>query len=144
MAKGVTLEIQGLKELQKKLGKLPVNLVQEVDAEMGAVAKRFENRAVEAVPVDNGLLKGAITTERKGEMDYEVTAGKDYAAYVEFGTITLVRVPAELTAYAMQFKGKGIRKTGGMPARPYFFPQLPIARAEINKELKNVVERALK
>jgi hypothetical protein len=141
MARGVTIEIQGLKELQKKLGTMPKHLVDETDAEMAAAANGFVNRAVEAVRVDTGFLRNSITFSRLAEMNYEVVAGARYAAYVEFGTITRVSVPADLVQYAAQFKGRGLRKSGGMAARPFFFPQLPIARAELNKNLKQMMER---
>jgi hypothetical protein len=141
MARGVTIEIQGLKELQKKLGAMPKHLVDETDAEMAAAANGFVNRAVEIVPVDIGVLRQSISSMRLAEMNYEVVAGARYAAYVEFGTITRVSVPADLVQYAAQFKGRGLRKSGGMAARPFFFPQLPIARAELNKNLKQMMER---
>lgn len=46
---------------------------------------------------------------------------KEYGPYVEFGTGTMVDVPAGLESYAMQFKGKGVKKVN-LPARPYLFP----------------------
>ncbi len=46
----------------------------------------------------------------------------EYAPYVEFGTIERVEVPTELTEYALQFKGRGIRKKGGRKAKPFLYP----------------------
>jgi len=46
---------------------------------------------------------------------------KEYGPYVEFGTGTMVDVPEGLESYAMQFKGKGLRKVN-LPARPFLFP----------------------
>ena len=130
-------------KLKKKLGAIPENVKAEVDAEMSAVANGFVNRAVSAAPVDTGFLKGQITFSRLSEMNYEIVSGAFYSAYVEFGTITRVRVPADLVQYAAYFKGKGIRKNGGIYPHPFFFPQLPIAQAELNKNLSQVVKRAL-
>jgi hypothetical protein len=145
MAKGVTIEVQGLRGLQKKLGRLPQNLIHEVDAEMADVTNNYLNRAEAAAPIGpTGFLHGRLSAPKLAVMKYEIVSPMNYSAYVEFGTITRVKVPAELTAYAAQFKGRGLRKTGGMPARPFFFPQLPIARAELNKNLKNLMERAYK
>lgn len=202
MAKGVSIQVEGLDRLKKKLGAIPENVKAEVDAEMAAVANEFVNRAVEAAPVDVGFLKGQITFNRIGEMDYEIVSGANYSAYIEFGTKSKVQIPAGLTSYAAQFKGnkgrgnledfhraltewvkrKGIAaswsKWGqfnrfnrkrtkvseafrikeneeiariimirilmkGIKARPFFFPQLPIAQSELNKNLKEVVKRAL-
>jgi hypothetical protein len=144
MANGVRIEVQGLERLIKKFGSIPQNVKKEIDAEMAATANNYVNRAVAAVPVgETGFLKSKITSEPLGPMNYEIVSGATYSAYVEFGTITRVKVPGELTAYAMQFKGKGIRKSGGLYPRPFFFPQLPIARAEFNKNLDEVVKRVL-
>lgn len=144
MANGVPVQVEGLDRLIKKMGSLPENVKNEVDAELADTANSFVNRAVNAAPVDTGFLKNGITFERIGVMNYEVTSHAPYSAYVEFGTITMVSVPAELTSYASQFKGKGIKKTGGMPARPFFFVQVPWAQAQLNKNLKEVVKRAFK
>lgn len=141
--RGVSIEVQGLDKLRKKLGSLPENIKAEVDAEMAGVANDFVNRAVSAAPIDTGFLKGQITFSRIGEMHYEIVSGARYSAYLEFGTITHVQVPADLVQYAAFFKGRGIRKNGGIYPHPFFFPQLPIAQAELNRNLKEVVKRAL-
>lgn len=140
---GIKIQIQGLDKLQKKLGKLPETLINEVDAEMGALASDYVQRSNAAVPVDTGRLKGATEMERIGPMKWEITNNVFYAPYVEFGTISFVSVPPELTAYAAQFKGKGIIKSGGMKPRPFFFNHLPWARTEINKRLQHSVQMAL-
>lgn len=201
MAGGVRIEVTGLKELQKKLGKIPENIRVEVDAEMAATANEFVNRAVAMAPVDVGFIKGQITFERIGEMNYEVVSGASYSPFLEFGTKTKVQIPEGLTSYAAQFKGAGrgnledfhkaltewVKRKGiaagwtkwgqfhritrkrtkvseafrineneeiarvimirilmyGIKPHPFFFPQLPIAQVELNKNLKGVVERAL-
>lgn len=144
MARGTLIEVQGLNKLKKKLGQIPENVKKMVDAEMSAIAKEYEDRAVAAAPVDTGFLKGQISASKVGEMNYEIVSGAKYSGYVEFGTVTKVQVPAELTTYAAQFKGAGLKKSGGMRAHPFFFLQLPIARADLNKNLKIVVNKALK
>ena len=63
----------------------------------------------------------------------------EYAPYVEFGTIELVEVPNELTEYAMQFKGKGIIKKGGMKARPYLYPALVAERPKFIAAIKSIM-----
>jgi hypothetical protein len=148
MANGVSIEIEGLDKLRKKLGKIPAALEREIDAELGVIAKNFENHAATSARnqgvFDNGRLVGDISSGRLAPMQWEVVSPHDYSAYQEFGTITKVRVPSELQSYALQFKGRGLRKTGGIVPRPFFFPQLPIARAELKKNLKPVIARAFK
>jgi hypothetical protein len=141
MARGVTIEIQGLKQVQKFFGELPRHVIVETDAEMADAANTMVNRAVADVPVDTGRLRNAITFKRIKELVYEVVAATDYAAFVEFGTITLVKAPAEYAAYAMQFKGRGIKKTGGMRARPYLLPQIPVVQMQLNKNLNEMIKR---
>jgi HK97 gp10 family phage protein len=143
MSRGVSIQVDGLDRLKKKFGSLPENLKAEVDAELASTANEFVNRAVSAAPVDTGFLRNQITFTRLGEMNYEVVSGARYSAYLEFGTITRVSVPSDLVEYAAFFKGKGIRKNGGIYPHPFFFPQLPIAQAQLNKNLKEVVKSAL-
>jgi hypothetical protein len=50
-----------------------------------------------------------------------VTSNAYYSAYHEWGTISHVVVPANLQEFAIQFKGQGIKQTGGIYARPFFF-----------------------
>jgi hypothetical protein len=145
MAKGVYVQVKGMKDLRKAFkDKIPQNLVDEIDAELSAVSANVVDRAVQAAPVDTGSLKNQITFSKIGEMQYEIVSGAPYSAYVEFGTITKVSVPPDLQSYAAQFKGKGIKKSGGMRARPFFFPQRLWAQSELNKNLKNIVKHAIK
>jgi hypothetical protein len=174
MAKGVSIQIEGLNEVIKKIGSIPEDLKVLVDAEMGATAATFVDRAVAAAPVDNGILRNGISFTQVGEMDWEIVSSVDYSPFVEFGTRSRVKVPAELSSYAAQFrnvktgtaqgakklifawcKRKGIKEEAweaiyikimrsGINPHPFFFPQLPIARAEINKNLKQVVANVLK
>lgn len=191
MSRGVSIQLEGFDKTIGKIKKLYPNVVDEVDAEMAATANEFVNRAVSAAPVDTGFLKGQITFDRLGEMNYEIVSGARYSPYVEFGTKSRVKIPAGLESYAAQFKGKGdgdyydflnaildwVKAKGiggnykgsieklsnkkkdrlvevaeaiafsiirhGVKPHPFFFPQLPIAQTELNKNLKGVVERAL-
>jgi HK97 gp10 family phage protein len=143
MAKGLSIQVEGMDKLLKKFKTIPKDVEEEVDAQLGVLGYGFKERAEDAVPIDTGYLKNKLSVRHVSVMNWEVVSEAPYSAYVEFGTITMVSVPAELTTYALQFKGKGILKTGGMPARPFFFVHLPWARTEVNKNLKEVVKRAL-
>ena len=140
---GLTIQIEGLDKAIAKFGKLPQELVEEMDAEMSAVSKMYEDRVVAATPVDTGRLKGATTMKKIAVLHYEIVNNVFYAAYVEWGTVSYVSVPAELQAYAIQFKGQGIIKNGGMRPRPFFFVHMPWAEVELNKQLAAAVKRAL-
>jgi hypothetical protein len=93
------------------MGAIPDAVSQEIDAEMASVANEFVNRAVSDAPVDQGLLKNLITCYREGVMDWKITSGANYSAFIEFGTRSRVQVPSDLAEYAAQFKGEN--PTGG-------------------------------
>lgn len=107
MAKGVTIRVQGLKELREKFKRWPDNMKNLLDGELHTGANDFVNKAVEDAPVDEGILKNGITAVRKSDLEYEVVSAAPYSAYVEFGTRRRVQIPDDLRAYAAQFKGSG-------------------------------------
>lgn len=144
MAKGVFVSLNGFDDLKKRIGEAVNNYVPMLDVEMQEIANRFQNRAFLAAPVDTGKLKNHITVNRLGQLSYEVVSSMMYSPYVEFGTITHVKVPTGLESYALQFKGRGIKKTGGMYPRPFFFPQVPIAKEELLKQSLRVLKELIK
>ena len=95
-------------------------------------------KAMRLAPVNFGFLRASIGTNATGAgMSAEVWAGGagkgvnvHYAPYVEFGTGKGVSVPNELAEYAIQFKGKGIRKVNNR-AQPYFFPAVKLSVKEM-------------
>jgi HK97 gp10 family phage protein len=142
MAGGVTIGVEGLDKLIKKFGKIPENVATAIDAELADAALNFQTRAANEAPVNYGVLKNSITMKQVRPMEYEVVSGAHYSAYVEFGTRSSVRVPAELQAYAAQFKrsnGEGV----GMKARPFFFKQMPLAQQQLKQKLTPAIQAAL-
>ena len=143
MAKGIRLDVKGLKELKKKFGEIPRLVAEEVDGAMQVAALDFEDRAVNMVPVDTGRLKGGIKSDRLGEMDWQVTSYVEYSAYVEFGTRSSVFIPKGLEEYAKQFQtSDGMGK--GMSARPFFFIQRGPVYKQLIADCKEAIKRAMK
>lgn len=138
----VKVEIKGLKELNVRLN--PKRVVTEVDAEVKAAGKEFAklaNQSAAAQFGDKGILLGGIQPIKNPPfLQSGAESNARYSAYLEFGTIQHVNVPPDLKDYAIQFKGQGIRKTGGIIARPYFFPQQPIVQTNLIKRIKAIVE----
>ena len=133
----------GFKELEAKLKNAPANLRKEIGAEIQFAAERFTELAVKDAPanVAGGIgLRGSIRPVKVAELTSEVAVHKEYAPYVEWGTITRVQVPSELASYAIQFKGRGIRKNGGMFPQPFFFKQIPIVRKETIAHIENILQ----
>lgn len=147
MANDVSFKIEGLDALIKRLGKLPIEIEKEVAEEVNASALAIQSKAKKSVAAnstDNGTLLGSIqlvSVLKDKRILYTVGSRLKYAPYVEFGTGGTVNVPAGYEDFAIQFKGKGIRKVNLRP-RPYLIPafesEMPILRKNIQNVIKNV------
>jgi HK97 gp10 family phage protein len=144
MADNISFKIEGLDELIEKLGKLSPEIAKEVANEVNASALAIQSKARRDVPVDNGILRNSIQLKEINKGDkiiYTVGSALKYAPYVEFGTGGLVNVPAGYEDFAIQFKGKGIRKINLRP-RPYLIPafenEIPVLRKNIQNVIKDV------
>lgn len=98
---------------------------------------------IAATSTDLGFLKNSIQQEfSKKDMEGQVFTNIHYAPYVEFGTGTLVDVPAGLEDYAIQYKGEGIREVN-LPARPFLFPnfrsQSKLMVGRINRRISKIL-----
>ena len=144
MADQILFRIEGLDALIKRIGKLAPEIAKEVAMEVNASALAIQSKARRDVVVDNGILRNSIQLKeinRGDKIMYTVGSRLKYAPYVEFGTGGTVNVPAGYEDFAMQFKGKGIRKINLRP-RPYLIPafesEVPILRKNIQNVIKNV------
>jgi HK97 gp10 family phage protein len=139
----VKVEVKGLRELQAKLSSLEPKVSTEVRGVVENGAKVMVRNAKRDAPVNFGVLRNEISyypTSTGKTIGFEVVSGARYSAYVEWGTITKVSVPAELQAYALEFKGRGLRKNGGMFPRPFFFKQIPVAKSQIEKGITEIIK----
>lgn len=168
---GVQIQVQGLEALKKKYKDIPQSVTAGLDAELHALSEDYVSKAVEAAPRNNGILIQGISAIHE-TLNHEVVSQASYSAYVEFGTRAKVSVPADLQAYASQFRGsrgssvdakkaiydwckaKGIPPeawypifkkimTVGINPHPFFFIHLPWARSEVQKRSEAVVKKAL-
>ena len=144
MADKISFKIEGLDALIKRLGKLSPEIAKEVAMEVNASALAIQSKARKDVVVDNGILRNSIQLKEVNTGDkimYTVGSRLKYAPYVEFGTGGTVSVPAGYEDFAIQFKGKGIRKINLRP-RPYLIPafesEIPVLRKNIQNVIKNV------
>ena len=95
--------------------------------------------AKQNAPVDKGGLKASIRPYNKG-MTGEVVVGASYGPYQEYGTGTKVHVPSELSDYAMQFKGAGIRQVNLRP-QPFLYPAFFINRDRFISDMDRRINR---
>jgi hypothetical protein len=133
--------LSGFKEFQGKLKSLPIEIKDEADLHVQYAAERWEELAKLDAPIDQGGaagLVGGIKAAKIQDMVHEVVSAKHYSPYVEWGTGTRVSVPADLRAYAIQFKG--IKKVIGRYPHPYFFIQKPIVERELIANLRKLLE----
>ena len=144
MADQISFKIEGLDALIKRLGKLSPKIAKEVAMEVNASALSIQSKAKREVKVDNSTLRNSIQLKEVNvgtKIVYTVGSALKYAPYVEFGTGGLVNVPAGYETFAIQFKGKGIKKIN-LRARPYLIPafesEIPILRKNIQKVIANV------
>jgi HK97 gp10 family phage protein len=144
MADQILFRIEGLDALITRLGKLAPKIAKEVAMEVNASALAIQSKAKRDVVVDNSTLRSSIQLKEVNTGDkimYTVGSRLKYAPYVEFGTGGTVNVPAGYEDFAIQFKGKGIRKINLRP-RPYLIPafesEIPILRKNIQNVIKNV------
>lgn len=139
MAKAFTFEIKGLSELQKKIDKLPKDLVQEIDGELETSVQRIASEAKKDARVDKGAMRQGIAYAGSN-LSYTIESTKHYSAYHDFGTGNQVQIPAEVSGYAAQFKGRGIRKVNIKP-KPFFFSNFFKERPNLLKNISNILTR---
>lgn len=107
MGSNFKIEIAGLNELTNRLKKFPSSVTKEIDGEIEDSFRKINREQLRRAPVDEGGLKQAIGFKKNKPLDYEMFGNKTYMPFMEFGTKRRVKVPAELTSYAMQFKQSG-------------------------------------
>ena len=133
---------QSLNAFYKYLKDLEGDVADYVRAEIEDSILAIETDAANDVPVDTGTLKNSIQSTpikvSKNEITGGVTVGAEYSPYVEFGTGTRVKVPSELSAFASQYKGDGIKEVN-LPARPFFYPAVYKQRQELPKNIERTL-----
>lgn len=150
-----TVDIKGMTELVAKLDKLPAQLTKEVNGILQMGAEVFVLNAKRDAPKDfagGGGLTGGISfyPNPVTGLGVAIASSVFYSPYMEWGTIYYAAAGVnyvsnlsglkDLPAYAIQFKGKGIRKNGGIFPRAFFFKQLPLAKATIEKGFDSILK----
>ena len=163
-----TITLTGWKEFETKLAAMPKILESEVGGEVEDAGRLWADLAKEAAPVDVGFLRGSITSKQIAPMVNETTSPAEYSAWIEWGTKTRVRVPADLQAYASQFRGGGAKAgtakqmiyawmnrvgvppqfqwpvffsiiTKGIHPHPFFFIQVPLVEKQLFTNVQKIL-----
>lgn len=121
MADGITIKLEGVEALMRKLKSYQVIKKEAVRIALVRGGMKVEMAAKEMCAVDTGRLRGSITTDKRYIQKFLVMVGTnvDYGPYVEFGT----------------------KK---MDARPYLFPAFLMFEGEIIKDIKKILDKGLK
>jgi len=134
----VEVDQQSLQKTLKAYKSFGEDMSKGVDREIGTASIRINADAIRATPVNFGFLRAKNYREiQRGRNGITAINGNaaHYAPYVEFGTVTRVQVPAGWEDYARQFKGGGVRSTGGNFPQPFF---VPAYERNVDKMLKNI------
>jgi HK97 gp10 family phage protein len=133
---------QSLNAFYKYLKNLEGDVADYVRAEIEDSMLAIESGAASNVAVDTGALKNSIQSTpikvSKNQVTGGVEVGANYAPYVEFGTGTRVNVPSELSNFAAQYKGAGVKEVN-LPARPFFYPEVYKQRTELPKRIERTL-----
>ena len=131
-----------LKKFEREMKKFTDKKAAKLKKVVELATRNMVASAQRKVPVKHGRLRSSLHPVMSvNKLSGRAVTNVEYAPYVEFGTIELVEVPNELTEYAMQFKGKGIRKKGGMKARPYLYPALVAERPKFIAAIKTIMNQ---
>ena len=133
---------QSINAFYKYLKNLEGDVADYVRAEIEDSMLAIESGAASNVAVDTGALKNSIQSTpikvSKNQVTGGVEVGANYAPYVEFGTGTRVKVPSELSNFAAQYKGAGVKEVN-LPARPFFYPEVFKQRTELPKRIERTL-----
>ena len=131
-------------KLIKDLENATDELINMVDAEMGASIEQMATKAKQKAPAGpNGRLRSSIHPEKTGKLSYHLKADVNYAAYVEFGTGPRAKeyVPlldADWQEYAKTFKKP---KDGHTPEQPFFYPVIIKEFPEMIKKMQDLIKK---
>lgn len=100
------MAIRGVRETIRNIRSFGENAERQINAETEAIALQIEMDAKQMAPANFGKLRQSISRRRINPSNYAVTVNEYYGAYMEFGTGTKVKVPAEFRDMANSFRGQ--------------------------------------
>ena len=126
-------------DLAKTMKQMQSDYAKEITEAIGVATRQTSYNAKSFAPVDKSRLKNSIRPVIKG-MTGEIVVGANYGPYQEFGTGNKVNVPSELSSYAMQFKGAGIKQVNTRP-QPYLYPAFFLQRDKFVSDMNNRINK---
>ncbi len=163
--------VRGIPQVIAELRRFGVDAEKQIGFETEAIAFQIEGDAKKLAPKNFGKLAQSISKRKVNALTQAVTVNEYYGAYMEFGTGSKVRVPAEFAEMAAQFKGhrggtfeqgleairiwcraKGIPEEAAYPIfakilgagvnpQPFLFPAYQKGKKDYLANLKKLLER---
>lgn len=100
------MAIRGVREVISELQNFGKDIEKKINLEIEAIAIQVESDAKKMAPKNFGKLAQSISHSKVKDLVWKVTVNEVYGAYMEFGTGTKVKVPAEFAEIAKEFQGK--------------------------------------
>lgn len=97
--------VKGISEVTKELRKFGAEVQKIINAETNDIADQIAGDAKRLAPKNFGKLAQSVSNTKIKPDQYKITVNEMYGAYMEFGTGTKVKVPAEFSDMAATFKG---------------------------------------
>lgn len=149
-AVNLTILPKDLNNFIRDMKKYEAAKVAAIDKEVARTTFAIQLKAKQKAPIRKAtakrsgsfsVLKSTIDAQiQKGQLSGKVIARAHYAPYREFGTGTLVSVPAGFEKYAMQFKGAGIKQVNSK-ASPFLIPAMDEESPRMEANLKNILSK---
>lgn len=166
----LSISLRGMKGFQDAFQTFSKTVIKEVGFEIQDASNQWAQLAKQAAPTDQGRLKGEIVARKNKDLESETVSQAAHSPYLEFGTLSKVKVPAELASYAAQFRGTGAKGqnakrfiyawmdrvgipkerqwfvfisiiTNGIRPHPYFFPQKPIVEKSLFTNIQRIMNK---
>ncbi|HTE24955.1 HK97 gp10 family phage protein [Flavitalea sp.] len=102
-----SIKVEGLEQVLSRFKTFPERIQKAVSSELKLSAERVKRLAVKDAPGDRGTLRQNITVNQSTGIAFTTVVQNRTAAYMEWGTKSKRRIPAELMAYASSFQGPG-------------------------------------
>lgn len=136
----ITMPESERKRFRSWVNRLSVENQKQCKTIIKGAAKRIQHMAMIKVPVDKSFLKGtSFIRMSSDQLGATVGYNAHYAPYKEFGTgdyaRTYLAANPDLSQFASQFRGRGIRKVN-LKAKPFFFPAFRIGTKEMEAKLE--------
>lgn len=143
MPKPLSIKISGLESTFSNLTGEVKKIQEEIDNEMAASVEMMATNAKQNLQAQYGALRSSINAKKISDYNYLLSANKDYAPYIEFGTGIyatnyLASKEQEWKDLARQYYVNG---KGTTPSTPYFYPAVKFQTQKLIERIKNILNR---